>query len=91
MIYQIDGNFVKNPIVVLSIVSRWQKTSSTTLSMERSVFANHLLRCLDTFEAKSVALFDFLKVTPLKTREVNKKYGISKNRGIWASFFTVLP
>ena len=47
------------------------------------------LRCLTTLRSKFRTAFEFLPVTPLKTREVTEKDGVLRNTANRATFFTI--
>ena len=48
-----------------------------------------VLRCLTALRSKFRTAFEFLPVTPLKTREVTEKDGVLRNTAISATFFTI--
>ena len=50
---------------------------------------NLILRCLTTLRSKFRTAFEFLPVTPLKTREVTEKDGVLRNTANRATFFTI--
>ena len=47
------------------------------------------LRCLAGLRSKFRTAFEFLPVTPLKTREVTEKDGVLRNTANRATFFTI--